>query len=343
MLESRTGNILNDDAMALINTVNTVGVMGKGIALQFRQAFPENYTVYRQACKKGEVQPGRMLVVPSNRLTNPRYIINFPTKRHWKGKSRIEDIKSGLVDLVAFLQREQVQSVAIPPLGCGNGGLNWSEVRPLIVEAMAAIPSVAVHLYEPQGPPEADTMPVATKKPNLNSNGAALLALLMDYGISGYRLTRLEIQKLAYFLQVAGQPWKLDFVKEQYGPYAEALNHVLQRMEGHFICGYGDRSSEASVRVLAEGVLAANAIMIDEDHMAQRVQRVAELIEGFETPHGMELLASVHWVTQESAAAKNSWEESFQLIQTWNERKQRVFPAHHVRSAFEQLQSHNWI
>ena len=280
---------------------------------------------------------------PSNRLTNPRYIINFPTKRHWKGNSRIEDIKSGLVDLVAFLQREQVQSVAIPPLGCGNGGLNWSEVRPLIVEALAAIPDVAVHLYEPQTAREVDAMPVATRKPNLNSNGAALLALLMDYGISGYRLTRLEIQKLAYFLQVAGQPSKLEFVKEQYGPYAEALNHVLHRMEGHFIRGFNDPGSEASVDVLAEGVESANAVLAEEDHTAGRVQRVAELIEGFETPHGMEILASVHWVTQESAAAKNDWTECFRMIKSWNERKQRVFPAHHVQSAFEQLRSHHWI
>ncbi len=343
MLESRTGNILDDDATALINTVNTVGVMGKGIALQFRQAFPENYEIYRRACAKGEVQPGRMLVVPSNGLTNPRYIINFPTKRHWKGKSRIEDIKSGLVDLVDFLQRERIKSVAIPPLGCGNGGLNWAEVRPLIVDALATIPSITVHLYEPQITPAVESMPVATKKPNLTSNGAALLGVLMDYGIPGYRLTRLEIQKLAYFLQAAGQPSKLEFVKEQYGPYAEALNHVLQRMEGHFIRGYGDRSGEASVRVLDEGVTAANAIMAEEDHLAGRVQRVAELIEGFETPHGMELLASVHWITQENVEAKASWEVSFKLLQDWNERKRRIFPIPHVQAAFGQLKSHSWI
>ena len=190
-----------------------------------------------------------------------------------------------------FLQRERIKSVAIPPLGCGNGGLNWNDVRPLIVDALATIPSIAVHLYEPQITPAVDEMPVATKTPKLTSNGAALLGVLMDYGIPGYRLTRLEIQKLAYFLQAAGQPSKLEFVKEQYGPYAEALNHFLQRMEGHFIRGYGDRSGEASVRVLDEGVTAANAIMAEEDHLAGRVQHVAELIEGFETPHGMELFS----------------------------------------------------
>ena len=343
MLEPRTGNILEDQATALVNTVNTFGVMGKGIALQFRHAFPENYEVYRRACRNGDVKPGHMLAVPTNRLENPRYIINFPTKRHWKGKSKIEDIKSGLVDLVAFLRREQIQSVAIPPLGCGNGGLNWSDVRPLIVEALAAVPNVSVHLYEPHGAPEVGVMPVAAERPNLTSNGAALLSIMMDYGIPGYHLTILEIQKLAYFLQAAGQPWNLAFVKDKYGPNAEALNYVLQRMVGHFISGSGGRGSQAPVRILPEGAGRAKRILADEEDTAARVQRVAELIEGFETPHGMELLASVHWVAQESVVAKASWEESLRLIQAWNERKERVFPASHVRAAFRQLQSHGWI
>lgn len=343
MIEARTGNILDAHAAALVNTVNTFGVMGKGIALQFRQAFPENYEVYRRACEKGEVKPGHMLVVPTNRLENPRYIINFPTKRHWKGKSKIEDIKAGLTDLVAVLRREQILSVAVPPLGCGNGGLDWRDVRPLIVKALACVPEVTVHLYEPHGAPEVEAMPVATKRPNLNSNGAALLSVMADYGIPGYRLTLLEIQKLAYFLQIAGQPWNLNFEKNKYGPYAEALNHVLQRMEGHYIRGYGDRSREASVRVLPEGSAAANQVLIEEVGTVERVQRVSELIEGFETPHGMELLASVHWVAQESATARSDWQRAFSLIQSWNERKKKVFPASHVRAAFNQLHQHRWI
>ncbi|MEQ1946406.1 MAG: macro domain-containing protein [Bryobacteraceae bacterium] len=343
MIEPRSGNILDDHATALVNTVNTFGVMGKGIALQFRQAFPENYEVYRRACEKGEVTPGHMLVVPTNRLQNPKYIINFPTKRHWKGKSRIEDIKVGLVDLVAVLKRERIESIAIPPLGCGNGGLDWQDVRPLIVDALGSLPTVVVHLYEPHGAPAVEAMRIATKKPHLTSNGAALLSVMRDYGIPGYQLTLLEIQKLAYFLQMAGQPWKLNFEKNKYGPYAEELNHVLQRMEGHYIRGYGDRSREASVRVLAEGSETADQILMDEVSTVERVARVAELIEGFETPHGMELLASVHWVTQESAIAKTDWQESFALIQSWNERKQKVFPASQVRVAFGQLKHQGWI
>jgi len=216
--------------------------MGKGIALQFKQAFPRNYELYRRACEHGAVAPGKMFVVPTNRLGNPQFIINFPTKRHWKGKSRMDDITAGLVDLVEVIRREDIPSVAIPPLGCGNGGLDWDEVRPKIVSALSVLPDVRVLLFTPEGAPAVEDMVVATARPRMNQNRAALIRMMLDYDVPGYRLTLLEIQKLAYFLQIAGQPLKLKFVKQQYGPYAEELNYVLQRMEGHFIRGYGDRS-----------------------------------------------------------------------------------------------------
>ena len=215
MIKPTIGNLLDagngHEAEALVNTVNTVGVMGKGIALQFRLAYPRNYELYRAACKRGEVVPGKMFIVPTDRLDNPRYIVNFPTKRHWKGDSRVEDIESGLADLVRFIQAEKIQSIAVPPLGCGNGGLDWSDVRPRIVKAFESLPDVRVLLYEPAGAPEPDKITVATARPEMNSNRAALITLMRNYGEVGYRLTMLEIQKLTYFLQLAGQPLRLQF------------------------------------------------------------------------------------------------------------------------------------
>jgi O-acetyl-ADP-ribose deacetylase (regulator of RNase III) len=156
MIQRVKGDILEAQTEALVNTVNTVGVMGKGIALQFRQAFPENYRLYRAACERGEVRPQRMFVVQTGLLGNPRLIVNFPTKRHWRGRSRIEDIEGGLRDLVTVIQQEGIRSIAIPPLGCGNGGLEWSEVRPRIEEALQAVPGTEVLLYEPAGAPHPD-------------------------------------------------------------------------------------------------------------------------------------------------------------------------------------------
>lgn len=337
MVELMRGNILEADVEALVNTVNTVGVMGKGIALQFRQAFPANYDLYRRACKRSEVVPGRMLVVSTHRLENPRLIINFPTKRHWKGKSKVEDIEAGLVDLVNVIKREHISSIAIPPLGCGNGGLDWDDIRPRILNALAAVPSVKALLYSPDGAPGVDAMPVATKRPRMNNNRAAMVTLMLSYGIPGYRLTLLEIQKLAYFLQLAGQPLNLAFVKQQYGPYAENLNHFLQRLEGHFIRGYGDRNREASVRVLPDAVNEAAEFLADDNATMERINAVSELIEGFETPHGMELLSTVHWVLQEDPRAKSDLNVAVQLVHSWNDRKRAVFPINHITVAHSHL------
>jgi O-acetyl-ADP-ribose deacetylase (regulator of RNase III) len=229
MIERVTGNLLEADVEALVNTVNTVGIMGKGLALQFRQASPENYQAYRKACERKEVQPGQMFVFDTGQLTNPRYIINFPTKRHWRQKTRIQDIEDGLAALVEVVREKDIRSLAVPPLGCGNGGLDWDEVRPLIEQALSTLPDVQVLLYAPAGAPEAEQMHVATKRPNMTPGRAALLGVLDTYALPGYRLTMLEIQKLAYFLQVAGEPLRLEFTKGSYGPYTEVLHHVLQR------------------------------------------------------------------------------------------------------------------
>ena len=343
MIESKHGDLLKADAEALINTVNTVGIMGKGIALQFRQAFPANYDAYRAACKRGEVELGKMFVVPTNSLTPPQWIINFPTKADWRSKSRMEDIEAGLSDLIAVIRELEIRSVAVPPLGCGNGGLDWSEVRPRIEAAFAELPDVQILLYAPEGAPEVDTMPVATKRPNMTQFRAALLGALERYALPGYRLTLLEIQKLAYFLQAAGQPLKLEFGKDKYGPYAEKLNHVLQNMEGHHLRGYGDRSRNASIHLLADASAEAAEVIAADTEMQKRLQRVADLIEGFETPHGLELLATVHWVALSNPAAAANPDQAIADVHAWNQRKRETFPPKHIAIAWRRLQSHHWF
>src|SRR5437588_76732 len=182
MIEHPKGNLLEADTEALVNTVNTVGVMGKGIALQFRKAFPANYDAYRRACKAGEVRPGKMFVFETGQLAGPRLIINFPTKRHWKGKARAEDIAAGLTDLVAVIREYQVRSIAVPPLGCGNGGLPWSLVRPMIENALTPLEGVRVLLYAPEGaPPPQDQKVAITKRPRMTRARAAFLAALDAY------------------------------------------------------------------------------------------------------------------------------------------------------------------
>jgi len=343
MIERVTGNLLEADVEALVNTVNTVGIMGKGLALQFRQAFPENYRAYRKACERHEIQPGQMFVFDTGQLTNPRYIINFPTKRHWRQKTKIQDIEDGLTALVEVVRGKSIHSLAVPPLGCGNGGLEWEEVRPQIEQALSVLPDVRVLLYEPAGAPEAEQMRVATKRPNMTPGRAALLGVLQTYALPGYRLTMLEIQKLAYFLQAAGEPLRLPFMKGTYGPYAEDLHHVLQHIEGHFIRGYGDRSQDVSIRLFPEAITEAQDFLQGHADTQMRLERVSRLIEGFETPYGLELLATIHWLAQEDPAVKEDVDIAVQGVQAWNERKRTTFNSGHISIAWKQLREEGWL
>jgi O-acetyl-ADP-ribose deacetylase (regulator of RNase III) len=348
MIEISKGNILEADAEALVNTVNCVGFMGKGIALQFKQAFPANFKVYEAACHAGQVVPGRMFIFDNGRLINPRYIINFPTKRHWRGKSRISDIRSGLKALISDVRRLGVRSIAVPPLGCGLGGLNWGEVRPMIEEAFAELPDVRVLLFEPVGTPAAKSMPVRTSRPRITPARALFIKLMDAYAALEYSRTLLEVQKLAYFLQAAGEPLRLNYEAGRYGPYAANLNKVLELMEGHFIRGYGDsQKPQAEIELLPGAVEEATEFLADKTESLSRLQRVSELIEGFETPYGMELLATVHWVAHrggpnsESAAADAA--AAVDQVHAWNPRKKQVFKPDHIRTAWDQLTRQGWM
>jgi O-acetyl-ADP-ribose deacetylase (regulator of RNase III) len=177
------GNLFNSDAEALVNTVNTHGVMGKGIALEFKKRFPANYEFYRQACEQGQVQIGKMLVFPTQSL-QPQYIINFPTKQHWRGRSKLEYIQRGLQDLVCVVQQQGIRSIALPPLGCGHGGLRWEQVKPLIEQAFASLPDVEVQVYEPT-------------EPSLSPVQACLLHVVAVYSEISPAPTQEELQLLS--------------------------------------------------------------------------------------------------------------------------------------------------
>jgi O-acetyl-ADP-ribose deacetylase (regulator of RNase III) len=328
---------------AIVNTVNCVGVMGKGIALQFKNKWPENFRRYQLACKAGEVRIGHMFVFDAGKLAKPNYIINFPTKEHWRGKSKIEFIEQGLVDLISQVNQLNIKSIAVPPLGCGNGGLNWQEVRPLIEAAFSELPDVDVRLFEPTGTPSAKSMEVKTARPTMTRGRAAILKVLETYRALNYGLSKIEVQKLAYFLQEAGEDLKLTFAKNEYGPYSERLRHALNRMEGHFIRGVGDGVVDSEIEPDAHALAEADAFVkaSNDAQLMQSVERVARLIDGFQTPYGMELLATVHWVSTRAHASGP--DEALQEIASWNTRKRNLMQQPHVQAAWERLQSEGWI
>lgn len=343
MIEYKRGDILREDAEALINTVNCVGVMGRGIALQFKNAFPENFEAYAEACKKAEVQPGRMFVFETGQLNNPRYIINFPTKRHWRGKARMGDIEAGLKALVDTIRRYNIQSIAIPPLGSGLGGLNWSEVRPYIETTLQPLTDVRVIIYEPSGAPRSEEMVHSREVPTMTSGRAVLVELMNRYllGLLDPFVTLLEVHKLMYFMQEAGEPLRLKYQKAPYGPYAENLRHVLHAIEGHLVSGYADGGDAPNkqLKLVPEAIKDATSFLKDHPDTRTRFNKVAELIEGFESPFGLELLSTVHWVLKNEPV--NTRDAVVNHIYAWHSRK-RQFTPRQIALAAEVLSSKGW-
>ncbi len=344
MIEFTSGDLLKCEADALVNTVNCVGVMGRGIALQFKNAFPENFKTYAVACKREAVQPGRMFIFETGQLTPPRFIINFPTKRHWRGKSRIEDIEAGLVDLVRVIREKGIRSIAIPPLGSGLGGLDWSEVRPRIEQALGQLEDVRVLVFEPNGAPTTDKMAHVREVPTMTAGRAALVELIHRYlgGLLDPFVTLLEVHKLMYFMQEAGEPLRLKFVKAPYGPYAENLRHVLRTVEGHLIAGYADGGDapDKPLTLVPGAIQDASAFLNQHADSRKRIERVTRLVEGFESPYGLELLSTVHWVMTHEGVSQ--LDDMAERVHAWNPRK-RQFTNRQIHIAADRLTSQGWV
>jgi O-acetyl-ADP-ribose deacetylase (regulator of RNase III) len=352
VIEEGHGNLLTADVAALVNTVNTVGVMGKGIALQFKRAFPANYQAYRAACERGVVRLGQMFVVDTGVLGPRRYVINFPTKQHWRSASRLPDIAAGLDDLVRVVGEHGITSIAIPPLGCGNGGLDWADVRPLIERAAERMPGVRAVVYPPAGAPPAEAMPNATVRPALTPLRALLVAAVGRYLRQARLLevrdgiSELEIQKLAYFLQVLGSPLRLEFTRGRYGPYSDQLSHVLDDLEGHCLVGFGDRSARVTELVPINptpGALdEAQAEVARHPDDTGRLAALADLADGFETPYSLELLATVHFAAiQEPPTADPG--VLADRVAAWSLRKARLFTEDHVHLAAGRLAAYGLL
>jgi len=342
MIRFTSGDIIRDEADALVNTVNCVGVMGRGIALQFKKAFPDNFEEYRKACHRGEVLPGKMFITERDSLAGPRFIINFPTKRHWRGKSRIEDIESGLAALRHEIRERDIKSIAIPALGSGLGGLNWSEVKTRIVAALESV-DVPVCVYEPGEAPAVGTMARTAKPPIMTTGRATLVALMHRYlvGLLDPFVTLIEAHKLMYFMQEAGEPLRLKYRKHHYGPYADNLRHVLNAIEGYFVAGYADGGDTPNkpIELVPGAVKEADELLLRHEDTHARFGRVSHLINGFESSVGMELLATVHWLVKHEGLADA--QQSVEAAYAWNDRKKR-FTERQICLAFDRLKECGW-
>jgi len=309
MITFTQGNLLQARVEALVNTVNTVGVMGKGIALMFKERFSENFRRYAAACKAGEVRTGKMFVTEVNEFDSPRWIVNFPTKQHWRSGSKIEWIITGLQDLRRFLIENQVKSIAIPPLGAGHGGLDWADVRPRIEQALASL-DTEILVFEPIR--QYQNMAKRAGVEKLTPARALIAELVRRYWVLGMECSLLEIQKLAWFLERSIEkaglpPLDLRFVPHKYGPYADRLRHLLEGLDGSYLhCQkrIGDADPLDVIWFDDERKTFVQAYLKSEARdYVQALEATAALIDGFESPYGMELLATVDWLlSQENIA-----------------------------------------
>lgn len=305
MITYTQGNLLEARAEALVNTVNTVGVMGKGIALMFRERFESNFRRYAAACKAGEVQTGRMFVTETGELDGPRWIVNFPTKQHWRSPSRLEWIETGLQDLRHFLLEQHVGSVAIPPLGAGNGGLDWPQVRDLVEQVLGDLETIDIQVFEPTG--QYQNVAKRSGVERLTPARALIAELIRRYWVMGIECSLLEIQKLAWFLERSIEhlmpqhnPLQLQFTPNRYGPYAHRLTFVLNDLDGSYLhCDkrIQDAGALDVIRFDSSRREWLHAYLHSEARdYSDALQLTADLIDGFESPFGLELLATVDWL-----------------------------------------------
>jgi O-acetyl-ADP-ribose deacetylase (regulator of RNase III) len=339
------GNLLDSDAQALVNTVNTVGVMGKGIALQFKEAFPNNFKVYSKACKDKWLEPGKLLVFHEIVKEGEKIIINFPTKTEWFQKSKYEYIESGLIELVSVIQREQIKSIAIPPLGCGNGGLQWDRVKELMTKYLSNLGGVDIFVFEPdEAVKEILKKQDATKEVKLTAARAMLLYAMFYYESLGESSSLFVANKLAYFLQRLGEKSfsKLHFKAHHYGPYSVGVEHVLQNLNGKYLKGLEQMNVKAFEPLELQYDVANEVSEYIKRELTPEqiniIKNMTKLIDGFQSALSLEILASVDYVRKNNPGIDKA--QIVETIQKWSPRKSKLFGEKYISIALNHLEKY---
>jgi O-acetyl-ADP-ribose deacetylase (regulator of RNase III) len=347
MIKYVEGDLILSDAQALVNTVNTVGVMGKGIALQFKEKFPYNFEVYYSACKKAEMTPGKMLVVNDSTLLERKIIINFPTKKDWKHPSKYEYIEEGLKDLVQIIKAYNIRSIAIPPLGCGNGGLEWSRVKILMENYLNVFDDddVEISIFEPnEAIKEILKKQDSNKEVNLTPVRALLLYAMYYYDSLGEDTSLFVANKIAYLMQRLGEPSfkQLHFAARHYGPYCVGVEHLVHALNGKYLKGLEQMTLTPfePIELNYDKITEVSQYVKKElkYEQTERLKRLLSLITDFQSALSLEILTSVDFIKKENPGI--SKEETWERIQEWSNRKKSLFKDKYVFLAYEHLEQY---
>ena len=327
MIRYTTGNIFESDAQALINTVNTFGVMGKGIALQFKKAFPNNFIAYQKACKNNGIDIGKLFVTKDyNVQTGEKIIINFPTKKDWRKSSEYIFIEKGLDDLVQILFNQNIKSVAIPPLGAGNGGLEWGKVKQIIEQKLQSL-NIEIIIYEPNN---SITENLKKERIKLTEARALLLYVLYDLVRNGEYVSEFSSEKVCYFLQKFGAKkyFNLHFEPKFYGPYSGKVCYLLNYLNGSYIMGYSDMKKEpfTLLTLISNGYEDVKTYIENNPELAEIANKTTSFLNGFYSDFALELLSSIDFIVSEN----NTLDKQIitQKLSEWSDRKRSMFSNH---------------
>ena len=326
MIHYITGNLLDSKAEALVNTVNTMGVMGKGIALQFKNMFPNNFKIYAKACENKELSIGKLLVTEEDSLlTGKKIIINFPTKTSWRMPSEYNFIKKGVDELVKVIKEKNIKSIAIPPLGAGNGGLDWSKVKPILQDNLVDI-DCDIYIYEPN---YAIQEVLKKERVKLTPARAMLLSVLYELVRNGEFVSEFSAEKIAYFLQRFGakDTFKLEYQPNFYGPYSGKVKHVLYYLNGSYIMGYSskDKKPFEELGLIADAEIDVDNYLNVTENLEYKkiVERTKNFLAGFYSQFGLELLSTIDFIRDDKKAT--SQEEITNELENWSDRKKTLF------------------
>ena len=328
MITFVSGNILCSPAKCLINTVNCEGYMGKGIAYQFKLAYPQNNEAYLKCCRSGQLTPGKLFVFSENE----KVIINFPTKNHWREKSRISYVIDGMQEVVKYLQNHrEIDSIAIPPLGCGNGGLLWHDVKDIILKAIIPVRSkVAVYIYQPG---DFNHARVVKKPPKARLSHL----VLMQFKLTLKKWDKMRLQKTAYFFNYYAGEEYFHFEKHLYGPYdhdIDILSREIKEMQSYYHVETGECLDLCRKQIISQKNERK------ERKFKEPIERAVKFVNAIDSDTDLELLASLCFLLESGPL---SGEKLIEKLHAWNGRKAKLFDRDSIQKALQLLENENMI
>lgn len=318
-----TGNLLEAKTEALVNTVNCEGYMGKGIAYQFKLAYPLNNKDYIKACRAGKLSIGHIHYFREN----GKLILNFPTKDRWRAKSKMEYIEKGLDDLILLIDELNIKSISIPPLGSGNGGLIWNDVKAIIEKKLSILANrIDIHIYEPSN---TSYLTRIKKEPKLSLS--ALVLMMIKSHLINFNAFRL--QKAAFFMNIFLRKDYFHFTGYKYGPYDYSID-IISRDIRVFQEYHGVKNTEEAYSILYNKLISKK-VDTKMKEFEPFIKRACDFVNNISTTHDLECIATVAYIIKQKPSLTDN--DIFVKFQNWSEHKAKEFNKEDISKSIEYL------